>query len=163
MAGITTITPTQSRPDTDSCGMKLTLTGTQSGFSSTLDLRPISIKPSYRHGRDDCLMGNTQTMRSAPYSENAESWDYTSKVSSGSGSLSPGLAHHTYRVGKTKMLIARLTMSPPTITIAKGRCESEPMACDKAAGSKPRVATSIVIKMGRSRSTAPSIAECSIG
>src|SRR5215472_17534732 len=64
MAGITTITPTQSRPDTDSCGMKLTLTGTQSGFSSTLDLRPISIKPSYRHGRDDYLLGNTETMRS---------------------------------------------------------------------------------------------------
>jgi hypothetical protein len=47
---------------------------------------------------------------------------------------------------------------PPTMTMANGRCESEPMACDIAAGSSPRVATSIVIMMGRSRRTAPSIA-----
>ncbi len=40
---------------------------------------------------------------------------------------------------------------PPaaTITMAKGRCESEPMACDSAAGSRPSVATSMVIMMGR--------------
>ena len=36
------------------------------------------------------------------------------------------------------------------MTIANGRCESEPMACDRAAGSSPRVATSMVIMMGRS-------------
>ncbi len=60
------------------------------------------------------------------------------------------------------MLITKFTISPPTMTIAKGRCESEPMACDSAAGSKPSVATSMVIMIGRSRRTAPSIAESSI-
>ena len=47
------------------------------------------------------------------------------------------------------------TMSPPTMTMAKGRCESEPMACESAAGSNPSVATSVVIMIGRKRSTAP--------
>src|ERR1035441_8110632 len=51
---------------------------------------------------------------------------------------------------------------PPTMTMAKGRCESEPMPCDKAAGSRPRVATSMVIMMGRSRRTAPSMAASSM-
>ncbi len=36
-------------------------------------------------------------------------------------------------------------MRPPTITIAKGRCESEPIACDRAAGNSPRVATRLVV------------------
>ena len=48
------------------------------------------------------------------------------------------------------------------MTIAKGRCESEPMPCESAAGSRPSVATSIVIMIGRSRSTAPSTAASSI-
>ncbi len=60
------------------------------------------------------------------------------------------------------MLISRSAIKPPTMTIAKGRWESEPMACDSAAGSKPSVATSMVIMMGRSLRTAPSIAEFSI-
>ena len=51
-----------------------------------------------------------------------------------------------------------------TMTMAKGRCESEPMPCEVAAGSSPRVATSIVIMMGRRRSialsTADSLIEC---
>src|SRR5437868_2073366 len=47
------------------------------------------------------------------------------------------------------MLIKSSTIKPPTITMAKGRCESEPMSCDMAAGSNPRVATSMVIMMGR--------------
>ena len=51
---------------------------------------------------------------------------------------------------------------PPTMTMAKGRCESEPMPCDSAAGSRPSVATSMVIMMGRRRSTAPSMAASSI-
>ena len=46
---------------------------------------------------------------------------YGSKFGSGSGSLSPSLASQTYSVGKIKILIARLTINPPTITIAKGR------------------------------------------
>ena len=36
------------------------------------------------------------------------------------------------------MLITSAAISPPTITIANGRCESEPMPCDVAAGSKPK-------------------------
>jgi hypothetical protein len=34
------------------------------------------------------------------------------------------------------MLIAKLANSSPTIAIAKGRCASDPMACDSAAGSE---------------------------
>ena len=44
------------------------------------------------------------------------------------------------------------------MTMAKGRCESDPMAWDMAAGNSPKVATSMVIMMGRSRRTAPSTA-----
>src|SRR5476651_2079866 len=47
---------------------------------------------------------------------------------------------------------------PPTITTANGRCVSEPIPCDSAAGSKPRPAISAVIKIGRRRATAPSTA-----
>jgi phosphohistidine swiveling domain-containing protein len=47
---------------------------------------------------------------------------------------------------------------PPTITMANGRCESEPMPCEVAAGSRPSVATSMVIMMGRKPRTAPSMA-----
>src|SRR5260370_1112328 len=57
------------------------------------------------------------------------------------------------------MLISRSAIKPPTMTIAKGRWESEPMACDSTAGSKPSVATSMVIMMGRSLRTAPSRAQ----
>src|ERR1700747_1110109 len=49
-------------------------------------------------------------------------------------------------------------ISPPTMTIANGRCESEPIPCESAAGSKPSVATSMVIMIGRSRTPAPSMA-----
>jgi hypothetical protein len=54
--------------------------------------------------------------------------------------------------------MTRSTMSPPTMTMAKGRCESEPMPCESAAGNSPNVATSMVIMMGRRRRTAPSMA-----
>ncbi len=60
------------------------------------------------------------------------------------------------------MLITKAEINPPTITMANGRCESEPMACETAAGISPRVATSIVIMIGRKRNTAPSIAESSM-
>src|SRR5260370_10167524 len=46
------------------------------------------------------------------------------------------------------MLITKSEVNPPTITIAKGRCESEPMPCESAAGSNPRVATSIAAHRG---------------
>src|ERR1022692_22151 len=41
-------------------------------------------------------------------------------------------------------------------------CESDPMSCDSAAGSSPRVATSMVIIIGRSLRTAPSTAASTI-
>ena len=47
------------------------------------------------------------------------------------------------------------------MTIAKGRCESEPMPRDSAAGSNPKLATSMVIMIGRSRRTDPSRAASS--
>src|ERR1022692_2381426 len=57
------------------------------------------------------------------------------------------------------MLITRAEVSPPTMTMANGRCESDPMACESAAGNSPTVATSMVVMMGRSLKTAPSTAE----
>ena len=56
------------------------------------------------------------------------------------------------------MLMSRSAINPPTMTMAKGRCESEPMAWDMAAGSRPSVATSMVIMIGLSRRVAPSMA-----
>src|SRR6266851_10048468 len=60
--------------------------------------------------------------------------------------------------------MTKLTMSstirPPTMTMANGRCESEPISCERAAGKSPSVATSMVIMMGRRRSSAPSLAAC---
>ena len=47
------------------------------------------------------------------------------------------------------------------MTIAKGRCESDPMPWESAAGGRPSVATNMVIIMGRSLSTAPSTADSS--
>src|SRR5579863_6658469 len=87
-------------------------------------------------------------------------WD-SSICSSGAGSMSPSRATHAYKVGSRKMLSSNPEIRPPTITIANGRCESEPMACDNAAGTRPSVATSIVIMIGRKRRTAPSTAASS--
>src|ERR1700693_2693820 len=68
---------------------------------------------------------------------NAIAKNYTSKDSSTCGSLSPSRAIQTYSVGNKKMLMTSAEISPPTITIANGRCESDPMACDRAAGINP--------------------------
>ena len=51
-----------------------------------------------------------------------------------------------------------LTMRPPTITIAKGRCESDPIPWDMAAGRRPNVATRVVMRIGLRRRMAPSMA-----
>src|SRR5580693_10349457 len=77
---------------------------------------------------------------------------------SGGGSWSSGRAQKTYNEGNKTMLMNSSTISPPTITMANGRCESEPMSWDIAAGKSPKVATSMVIIMGRRRSAAPSFA-----
>src|SRR5579859_3471578 len=78
------------------------------------------------------------------------------------GNSSVCRANITYSVGSRKMPITRLASNPPTITMAKGRCESDPMACENAAGIRPSVATSMVIMMGRKRNTAPSTAASTI-
>src|ERR1700682_168354 len=88
----------------------------------------------------------------------APTYDSAAKSPSGSGNLSPSRATHTYRVGSTKMLSSNAASRPPTITIANGRWESDPMPRDSAAGSRPSVATSMVIMMGRNLRTAPSTA-----
>ena len=61
------------------------------------------------------------------------------------------------------MLSSRSEIRPPTMTMAKGRCESDPMPCDRAAGRSPeRRNKHRHIMMGRSLSTAPSIAAWAI-
>ena len=61
-----------------------------------------------------------------------------------------------YSTGIRKTLIANRENSPPMITSANGRCESVPTPVASAAGSKPNAATSAVIMIGRSRSSAAS-------
>ncbi len=46
-------------------------------------------------------------------------------------------------------------MSPPITTVAKGRWTSAPAPCERAMGMKPKLATSAVIRTGRSRVIAP--------
>ena len=66
-------------------------------------------------------------------------------------STSPLRATIWYRTGLTMRPRNSLETRPATMTMAKGRCESDPMPCEKAAGSRPRQATSAVIMMGRRR------------
>src|SRR5262249_12617828 len=47
--------------------------------------------------------------------------------------------------------------SPPTTTVASGRCTSEPMPVALAAVIMPSVATTIISSMGRVRSSDPRI------
>ena len=56
------------------------------------------------------------------------------------------------------MLMKRAAIKPPTTTIAKGLCESDPIPRDSAAGKRPSIATSIVIMIGRNLRIAPSTA-----
>jgi uncharacterized repeat protein (TIGR03803 family) len=60
----------------------------------------------------------------------------------------PGV--QTYSVGSRKMLISSAAIRPPTITMANGRCESEPMPCE-GRRQQPSVATSMVIMMGEAQ------------
>ena len=49
-------------------------------------------------------------------------------------------------------------MRPPITTVAKGRCTSAPALVEIAIGKNPNVATEAVIRTGRSRFLAASIA-----
>src|ERR1700686_314801 len=60
------------------------------------------------------------------------------------------------------MLIMSTAIRPPTMTMAKGRCESEPIPWEVAAGTNPSDATSMVIRIGRKRWIAPLVAALSI-
>ena len=76
--------------------------------------------------------------------------------------LSLRIANQAYEVGNRMTLMIKSATRPPTMTIANGRCESVPIPCEVAAGNSPRVATSMVIMIGRSSKTAPSTAASSI-
>ena len=54
-------------------------------------------------------------------------------------------------MGSSTRLSASSVSRPPTITMAKGRCESEPMPCERRRRTSPSEATSMVIMMGRRR------------
>ena len=48
---------------------------------------------------------------------------------------------------------------PPTITSAKGRCASEPIDVESAAGNNPKPESMAVINTGLTRNAAPSTIE----
>jgi hypothetical protein len=73
------------------------------------------------------------------------------------------LATTSYSAGIRNTEISSREKSPPTITIANGRCESEPTPVESAAGSYPNAATSAVIMIGRSLSSAASLIDSATG
>src|SRR6266568_5536949 len=66
---------------------------------------------------------------------------------------SPSRATTSYKTGLTKKPRSKREISPATTTIAKGFCVSLPTPVERAAGSKPRQATSAVIMIGRRRNS----------
>src|SRR5271169_4649190 len=71
-------------------------------------------------------------------------------------SRSNGRATRAYSAGIRKTLMRRRENSPPTMTRANGRCVSDPIPVDNAAGRRPNAATRPVIMMGRRRRIAAS-------
>ncbi len=62
--------------------------------------------------------------------------------------------------GKTIVVNSVEVTKPPITTVASGRCISAPSLVDIAIGKNPRLATSAVIKMGRSRASAVTSLTC---
>src|SRR5206468_7480303 len=58
-------------------------------------------------------------------------------------------------VGKTKRVSSVDVTKPPMTTVASGRCTSAPAPVETAIGMNPTLATSAVIRTGRSRMVAP--------
>jgi hypothetical protein len=59
-----------------------------------------------------------------------------------------GANHDTYSAGKATKVSSVAVNKPQITTIAKGRCVSEPMSCDKAMGSCPHVTGSLAAAQG---------------
>ena len=55
--------------------------------------------------------------------------------------------------GVVKSVRAWLTIRPPTMAIPSGRRSSEPVPVPSASGKPPKSAASVVIMIGRNRST----------
>ena len=64
-------------------------------------------------------------------------------------------ANHAYRVGRTRSVSTVADTNPPITTTASGRCVSAPIACDKAIGSRPSIASMAVINTVRRRVRLP--------
>jgi hypothetical protein len=60
-----------------------------------------------------------------------------------------------YRVGNTINVNIVAETKPPMMTMASGRCVSEPMPCDSAIGKRPSMASSAVINTVRRGVAAP--------
>jgi hypothetical protein len=66
---------------------------------------------------------------------------------------------HSYNTGiSTSVRNVELRM-PPMTTVASGRCTSAPAPMAMAIGTKPKLATKVVIKTGRRRVSEPSMTE----
>ena len=59
------------------------------------------------------------------------------------------------------MLMSRSAINPPTITMAKGRCESDPISRERAAGNKPRAAGAL--RKAASGAAAAALLLCFVG
>ena len=56
---------------------------------------------------------------------------------------------HRYKAGKSNGVKSNVLVNPPIITVASGRCTSEPMPVEVAAGTKPTIATTKIESSGR--------------
>ena len=69
-------------------------------------------------------------------------------------SVFKGDLNSTYRTRSTSSDMTIALTTPPMTTVASGRCTSAPTPVLNAIGTKPRLATSVVISTGRSRVSA---------
>src|SRR5690606_16537190 len=63
---------------------------------------------------------------------------------------------HQYKRGINSGAKSKVVVNPPMITVANGRCTSEPIPLDRAAGTRPNMASKITI----SRTLNCSVEEC---
>src|SRR5215472_17591809 len=104
----------------------------------------------FNQQRESAVILNFPSEYRKPVQPTPQSSSSPAKSASTAGNPSPSLASQTQSVGRRKMPRIKAAIRPPTITIANGRCESEPIPRESAAGSNPKLATSMVIIMGRS-------------
>ena len=75
---------------------------------------------------------------------------------------SGALPNSLNRIGNRNRVKKVDETSPPMMTMANGRCVSEPIACEVAAGRRPSEASSAVISTGRSRRETASMIAASV-